>query len=308
MQLVHRNRFVSKTYVLSTKYEICLQSTSSRRILLSITWLSLLTFALTVSTYIHTPAGIFFTFVLTNGIAQAAAGSYLQTAVIAVASLFGPTAIQAVMTGQAVIAIAVSGVEVLSAAGSISTSATGELVAASEPEEKSAFVFFALSTAFLIFSAGAQVVLTRLPIYKTLMQQFHETAERAMTASQELTRHVESKRHQLVRVGKANIIYNCAVAYVFVVTLVSTHFNQSCYCLTINLSVGCIPSYHDFNPPYQSGDTPPPLQCNPLLYLQRRRLPWPLHLLFPSASDLVCKASSHPLSRPHTLHSSIPNV
>ncbi|KAI0698630.1 nucleoside transporter-domain-containing protein [Cytidiella melzeri] len=195
------------------------QSTSSRRILLSISWLTLLTFTLTVSTYIHTPAGIFFAFVLGNGIAQAAAGSYLQTAVIAVASLFGPTAIQAVMTGQAAIAIAVSGVEVLSAAGSISTSASGKVLVASEPEEKSAFVFFALSTIFLVLSAGAQVLLTRLPVYKTLMQQFHETTERIMSSSQDISHHVESKRHQLVRIGKANLTYNFAVAYVFVVTL-----------------------------------------------------------------------------------------
>ncbi|KAI0092464.1 nucleoside transporter-domain-containing protein [Irpex rosettiformis] len=195
------------------------QSASSRRILLSISWLALLTFTLTISTYIHAPAGLFFTFVLGNGIAQAAAGSYLQTAVIAVASLFGPTAIQAVMTGQAAIAIAVSGVEVLSAAGSISTSGEGEAIIASEPEEKSAFVFFALSTVFLVFSAGAQVMLTRLPLYKTLMQQFHATAEHALASSQEITHNVESKKHQLIRVGKTNMIYHIAVAYVFVVTL-----------------------------------------------------------------------------------------
>ncbi|KAI0761722.1 nucleoside transporter-domain-containing protein [Irpex lacteus] len=181
------------------------QATSSRRILLAISWLGLLTFALTVSTYIHAPAGLFFAFVLGNGIAQAAAGSYLQTAVIAVASLCGPTAIQAVMTGQAAIAIAVSGVEVLSAAGSISTSDVGEMVVTSGAEEKSAFRW-------------CTIMLTRLPIYKTLMQQFH------------ITHHVESKRHQLIRVGKANIIYQLAVAYVFVVTLVL-----------------CVPPYHHLN-------------------------------------------------------------
>ena len=189
--------------------------------LLAISWLGLLTFALTISTYVHAPAGLFFAFVLTNGIAQAAAGSYLQTAVIAVASLFGPTAIQAVMTGQAAIAIAVSGVEVLSAAGSISTSTESDMVITSNPEEKSAFAFFALSTVFLVFSAGAQILLTRLPLYKTLMQQFHTTTEHALASSQEITHHVESKKHHLLRVGKVNVIYNFAVAYVFIVTLVS---------------------------------------------------------------------------------------
>ncbi|KAI0347455.1 hypothetical protein BDW22DRAFT_1368089 [Trametopsis cervina] len=197
------------------------QSTSSRRILLAISWLTLLTFTLTLSTYIHTSAGVFFAFVIINGICQAAAGSYLQTAAIAVASLFGPTAIQAVMTGQAAIAIAVSGVEVLSAAGSIHTNGAGEIIAESEPEEKSAFVFFTLSTLFLVLSAGAQILLTRLPTYKMLMQQFHVTAERSLSNSQPdiAQSHGESKQHQLFRVGKANVIYNMAVAYVFVVTL-----------------------------------------------------------------------------------------
>ena len=41
---------------------------------------------LTLSTYFHPPAEVFFVFIILNGIAQAAAGSYLQTSIIAVAS------------------------------------------------------------------------------------------------------------------------------------------------------------------------------------------------------------------------------
>lgn len=159
-----------------------------------------------------------------NGVMQAAAGSYLQTAVIAVASLFGPTAIQAVMTGQAAIAVAVSAVEVLSAAGSLTASPSLEAFAASAPEEKSAFIFFALSTLFLVVSAGAQVLLTRLPLYKTSMEQFHDAAEHALSRSQADMREMErqeSKKRHLLRVGKTNMVYNFAVAYVFIVTLVS---------------------------------------------------------------------------------------
>ena len=191
-------------------------------------WLILLMFALTVSTYFHPAPGLFFVFIMLNGITQAAAGSYLQTAVIAVASPFGPTAIQAVMTGQAAIGVAVSAVEVLSAAGSLSTSPSPEAFAASEPEEKSALVFFALSTLFMIVSAGAQMFLTRLSVYKTLMEQFQQTADHALSTSQANMRELEereSKRRQLVRVGKANLIYNFAVAYVFIVTLVSNRLS-----------------------------------------------------------------------------------
>lgn len=128
------------------------------------------------------------------------------------------------MTGQAAIGVAVSAVEVISAAGSLHGSTSAQALADSEPEEKSAFVFFALSTLFLVASAGAQVILTRLPVYKTLMHQFTQTAEhnhgdevddeRAPTMA-------EPKKHQLIRVAKANGVFNFAVAYVFIVTLVS---------------------------------------------------------------------------------------
>lgn len=220
-------------------HEHAFKSTTSRRAILSLAWLTVLTFALTLSTYFHAPPGLFFSFVLLNGIAQAAAGSYLQTSVIAVASLFGPTAIQAVMSGQAVIAIAVSGVEVLSTMASLHGTPSPEALANSEPEEKSAFIFFSLSTLFLIGAAAAHVWLTRLPAYKAIMEQFSHTAD-SHRRSSSLTEyeaeahtplvdgraHIIEKRQQLLRVAKSNVIYNVAVACVFVVTLVSPTLPQ----------------------------------------------------------------------------------
>ena len=49
-------------------------------------------------------------------------------------------------------------------------------------------------------------------------------ADHALSTSQANMRELEereSKKRQLVRVGKANLLYNFAVAYVFIVTLVS---------------------------------------------------------------------------------------
>jgi equilibrative nucleoside transporter 1/2/3 len=54
---------------------------------------ALLTCLLTLSTFAHLPEGVFATFIIMAGIVLAAAGSYLQTSVIAIASLFGPTVI-----------------------------------------------------------------------------------------------------------------------------------------------------------------------------------------------------------------------
>ncbi|OBZ76440.1 Nucleoside transporter FUN26 [Grifola frondosa] len=148
------------------------QSSMTRRVLLSISWLAVLSFMLTMSTYMHPHPGIFFAFVLLNAIAQAAAGSYLQTAVVAIASLFGPSAMQAVMSGQAAVGVAVSGVQVLSAAASMRGSPAPEVVVAeTNPEENSAFIFFGLSTLFLIASAAIHSWLVSLPSYKAIVEQ-----------------------------------------------------------------------------------------------------------------------------------------
>ncbi len=69
---------------------------------------------LTLSTFVDLPEGLFITFVILTGVALAGAGAYLQTSVIAVASLFGPSIIQSMMSGQAIIAVILSSVQLLS--------------------------------------------------------------------------------------------------------------------------------------------------------------------------------------------------
>ncbi|KAI0080672.1 hypothetical protein K474DRAFT_1589283 [Panus rudis PR-1116 ss-1] len=208
------------------------QTSNARRGLLSMLWLTLLNFMLTVSTFIHAKPGLFFSFVLLNGIAQAAAGSYLQTAVVAVASLFGPNAMQSVMSGQAAVGVALSAIQVISAASSIRGKAppASPQSVPSEPEEQSAFAFFGISTVFLLFSAAAHAWLVRLPAYKSLTSQVQhahavtggvgDSAESAnlLSGHSALASNSE-KRKQILRVAKGNIVYNLAVAYVFLVTL-----------------------------------------------------------------------------------------
>ncbi len=202
--------------------------------------LAILSFLLTASTYVHPSPGGFFAFVLLNAIGQAAAGSYLQTAVVAVASLFGPSAMQAVMSGQAAVAVVISGVQVLSAVASVRGTSPQDTVVAlssSEPEEQSAFVFFGLSTVFLVVCAVVHTWLISLPAYKAVVSQ---TAYAARLDAAEVTglleesgrdvddgrdlRNTDQKNH-VIRIAKTNRIFNFAVAYVFVVTLVSSPLN-----------------------------------------------------------------------------------
>ncbi len=196
----------------------------------------LLTALLVTSTFFVLPPGLFFTFILINGAAQAAAGSYLQTAVIAIASLFGPAAVQAMMAGQAAVAVAVSGVQVVSAAAS-TWGKSSSFVSDGSAEERSAFFFFSLSTLFLVASAGIHRWLRSLPSYKAvaapLEQQASSKAQFAASdaiASQPLISRgrgeANDDRRQAIRVAKANIMYEVAVGYVFLTTLVSTPPSQ----------------------------------------------------------------------------------
>ncbi len=179
-----------------------------------------------MSTFIHTSAAIFFAFVLLNGVAQAALGSYLQTSCIAIASLFGPTAVQPMMSGQAAVAVAVSGVQVLSAiastwneqvdANGVPTGGHGEAA------ERSAFVFFLLSTLFLLVSAGCMAWLVSMPAYKAVAGALEKPVK--FEDDEETTGLVSRGHHEPsssnLHIFKTNIVYHIAVAYVFVVTLV----------------------------------------------------------------------------------------
>ena len=169
---------------------------------------------------------------LLNGIAQAAAGSYLQTAIVAVASLFGPSAMQSMMAGQAAVAVVVSGVQVIAAAvllwgvpeDSISTFTIGN-----EAEERSAFVFFGLSTLFLLAATWANSWFFALPAYRTMvpLERKYEQPfgtdnldERQGLVSNGVLDENSEKRRRILRVANANLIYEIAVAFDFIITLV----------------------------------------------------------------------------------------
>ncbi|TFK73018.1 hypothetical protein BDN72DRAFT_956818 [Pluteus cervinus] len=214
------------------------QVSPSRQTRWTILLIAVLTLLLTLSTYVVVHPSLFFTFVILNGAIQAAAGSYLQTSVIAVASLFGPQAVQAMMFGQGAVAVAVSGVQVLSAAGSVwgvPADSISTWVTDGKAEERSAFIFFGLSTVYLVMSAVAHHSLTKLPAYKTIAAPLEQhnvkgdsladvdanADERRVlvSAGRKDSESWDEQKARLFRVARGNVIYEIAVSCVFMVTL-----------------------------------------------------------------------------------------
>lgn len=186
---------------------------------------------LALSTLFRVPTGLFAAFALLNACAQSLCGAYLQEAVISVGSLFGATAIQPIMAGQAAVAVAVSAVQVFSAATSLwdlSPQAIATYVSDGSVEERSALMFFSFSTIFLLFSALAHHRLVRKPIYKSiagpledkLLQPLESSREEntALVSPEERNKALDQTR--IIGLMKANVTYEFAVAYVFFVTLV----------------------------------------------------------------------------------------
>ncbi|KAF9647064.1 hypothetical protein BDM02DRAFT_3098783 [Thelephora ganbajun] len=209
------------------------QSSPSRRVFLGAAALTVTAFLLTVSTFTHPPAALFFVFVQVMGIVGSGAGSYYQTAILAIASLFGVPAMQAVVSGQGAVGVAVSGIQLLSALASVNTSpARAPIMKEKVAETRSAFVFFALSTGFYVFSAGAYAWLMRTPEYREI-NGGHMTRRISISMSQSFTADGEgdslvsgrpragtpSPVVRTIAMIKTNLAFNFTVAWVFIVTL-----------------------------------------------------------------------------------------
>lgn len=205
----------------------------SKRTRSSISWLIFLNALFTLSTFFIPSPGLFVIFVLFNGAAQAAAGGYFQTSLIAVASLFGPGAVQAMIAGQAAVAVAVSGVQVISAVTSVARNPE-MLSGDGSAEESAAFIFFALSTLFLVGSFLAHEYLLRMPAYDRIagpLERGAQTAHKISLGPDEgpsrrrslSLSHSEAveEASNVLKVAKANAPFEIAVAFVFLVTLVS---------------------------------------------------------------------------------------
>ncbi|KAG1780313.1 nucleoside transporter-domain-containing protein [Suillus placidus] len=215
------------------------QSSPSRRVFWSAASVTFIIVLLFFSTFGYYQPSTFFFFAILCAISLAICVSYLSTAAFAGASLFGAPYMQSMISGQAAIAVVVSVVQVVTSALSVWGS-TPEAIAAfisndgigdGTAEQDSARLFFGISALFMTSTFMAYAWMARLPAYKAtvgiLEQNQNVKLQGALGSTDETgglvfrdTDQVSlEERNQIIRVFKANILYEFALAYVFVITL-----------------------------------------------------------------------------------------
>lgn len=141
---------------------------------------------------------------------------------------------QAVVSGQAAVGVAVSAIQLLSALASVRASPARATIAEEKgAETRSAFAFFALSTIFYAFSAGAYAWLMKTPEYREInggpaTRRVSMSMSQSLAADDEGTGLVSGGPRdatpgpvaRTIAMIKTNFAFNFTVAWVFIVTLV----------------------------------------------------------------------------------------
>lgn len=135
----------------------------------------------------------------------AVACSYLQSAVIGLAALWGSDEMLAVMSGQGGIAVLVSGTQLVLAIIDAGRTSSPD----SSPSSLAAVGLWALAAAGTVICLAALKHLTEHPDYAAVLAPLFQREE------------VSGKRGVTRKVFRRNIKIEFAVAFVFVVTLVS---------------------------------------------------------------------------------------
>jgi equilibrative nucleoside transporter 1/2/3 len=152
---------------------------------------------------------------------------------MSLASLFGPSAIQIAYSGQAIVGVAVSVVQYTSAAAEYKAGgSTIQTKGEKDTANLGSFLFFGLGALFLGCSLIAHTALTYTSAYKAATTPYTEPDDEPVIDEDDLDQ-VEDQpflgvagsqipgKHSILQVAKVNWMYNVAVAYIFVVTLVS---------------------------------------------------------------------------------------
>ena len=167
------------------------------------------------------------------------------------ASLFGVPAMQAVVSGQGAIGVAVSAIQLLGALASVKTSPTGaRIMDENAAEARSAFLFFALSTVFVVFSAGAYAWLTKTPEYQevkntnrtrrlsiSLSQSFTADGEGTGLVSGRSRDAISNPTARTIAMIKTNLVFNFTAAWVFAVTLVREKHRRALKLIDVHRSL-----------------------------------------------------------------------
>jgi equilibrative nucleoside transporter 1/2/3 len=139
------------------------------------------------------------------------------------------------MAGQAAVGVVVSLTQLISTAVSVSNTTRAE--EDKDPEAQAAFIFFGLSTIFVLCSAVSHIWLTRTPEYKALVAPLERQRKaRSRQASAEeregliygfLDRSSKEGRGRMLQIAKINAVFYFSVGYVLFVTLVRLTFTHS---------------------------------------------------------------------------------
>lgn len=237
------NSYLSLTYTaanfIALAYATASASTvdTSRRIRRSASVILVLQLLLAISPIMPLHRGVFFAFVILNGILQSAAGSFLQSAVVGLTSLFGPEAMATMFTGQAVVGVAVSAVQYLSAASSSKptlSKPSPEAVVENVDLSLFAFVFFGLASGYMALALAAHSYLLRLPSYHAVVDPIEQRKGLIAEDEAEEPDDLEDEPFlahsvdmlvpgtvSIKHIAKVNVVYNFSVAWVFIITLVS---------------------------------------------------------------------------------------
>ena len=202
---------------------------------------TLLVVLLALTPYFAFSPGSFFASVLVDGALQAALGSYLQTSVVALASIFGPDAIAAYMTGGALVAVGVSLLKLFTVYtrpghlndDDLPSSLFQTLL---EPHggnaARGATTYFYIAAAFISSGIAAYAYLYGKIPHDALKEDTPEPYQESGPESEPSevdyllgrvsNSPIPMSGTSIWIVARKNASYNFAVFYVFVVTLVST--------------------------------------------------------------------------------------
>ena len=150
--------------------------------------------------------------------------AYLQSAVFALASLWGSPQVLAVMSGQGGIAVLVSLVQVILAVISSLHSTNSDVRAEHGSQTRLAGVgIWALGAVGTMVCLSAHQYLVRHPDYSSILRPFYARLD---TAEETIGRSMNIQSSVTVKVLKKNWQLEFAVAWVFVVTLVSVAYKS----------------------------------------------------------------------------------
>ena len=273
--------------------------------------LIILIFLLALSPILPFQGGAFFFFVIVNVNIQSGVVAYLQTAVIGLAALFGPQAVQSTFSGQAGVAVVISIFQLLSVAASLGQE--GASMALILPQytknsaslSLSAYLFFGISTGCMVLALVSHTLLVRTAAYRKVMQPL-DAARRALREDERIRAAEVSEHAPLLsrrdrsrpaanispwEIGKNNVVYNLALSYVLVITLVC-YLMSTVGTITHSIRIGCFSADHQYNPFRQSSfmgnyQLPRYLYFIPLPSFQCWRLVRSPPVLFPDAPRLV---------------------